>query len=106
MTDKSKGTRALFMIFVEPPREAPAKESSPGREVRSALRQSDVLNLYLDMCDRKAVNDMCDREAVNGMCDREAVNETGRAAGAIPAAGSGARMGPLPRALGENAGIR
>ncbi len=54
------------------------------------LRQSDVLNLYLDICDRKAVNDMCDREAVNDMCDREAVNdmrdreavnETGRAAG-------------------------
>jgi len=111
MADKSKATRALFIIFVEPPREAPTGESRPGREARKVLPQSDVLNLYLDMCDREAVNDMCDREAVNDMRDREAVNdmrdreavnETWRAAGAIPAAGSSAHMRQIPLPWGKN----
>jgi len=48
MADKSKATRVLFMIFAEPPREASTRESSPGRKIRKVLRQSDVLNLYLE----------------------------------------------------------
>jgi hypothetical protein len=80
MADKSKDTRTLFIIFVELRREAPAEESSPGREVRKVLRQRDVLNLYLDKCDHAAVNRKRDREAVNCRRDREAVNETWRAA--------------------------
>jgi hypothetical protein len=84
MADKSKATRALFIIFVEPPREVPTGESRPGREARKVLPQSDVPNLYLDMC------------------DREAVNETWRAAGAIPAAGSSAHMRQIPLPWGKN----
>ena len=70
------------------------------------LRQSDVLNLYFDICDREAVNDICDREAVNAaICDRKAVKETWRATGRFRRLEAVLTCAQFP-ALGRNRRIR